>query len=262
MQIMDSQTELERLRSIPLIFNPPETAFVAMYNVRTYECDSDGFAQFPSICNYLQETAATHADSLGLSIGGKNMPDNLSWVLTRMRIELDRYPKWRDEVKVFTFPRSMRKLFAYRDFEISLADGTPIGRASSEWMVINSTTRRAERMPESIASIANTVRTPALGEMPFSKFEFPETDAEMEAAKFSAQRSHIDVNGHVNNVHYIEWMLEAAPEKMKRPLSFEVVFRSEVTASETVAIGRAITDDFAYFRVTCGGKESVVSRAR
>ena len=52
---------------------------------------------------------------------------------------------------------------------------------------------------------------------------------------FVAQRSHIDLNGHVNNVRYVEWMLESAPgAAARRPRDVEFAFRSETLAGETV----------------------------
>jgi len=246
----------------PRVVPPPETAFATSYFTRSCECDSEGFAQFPAICNYLQETAADHAFELGFHKDNVGRPVGFTWVLTRLRVELTRYPVCRDEVTVLTFPRGMRgKLFAYRDFEISVAGDGLIGRASSEWMVFNLATRRAGRIPEEVGQIANTVRAPALGDAPFSKPEFPDGGAAVRKT-FVAQRSHIDVNGHENNARYFEWMLETATEEGRRPLSFEAIFRSEVMVGEAVEAERADAGEWSYYRVSSLSGENVLARAR
>ena len=251
----------------PVIVPPPETSYETSYTARSGECDPDGFLRFSALCDYLQETAADHAFKTGFGKGCDGIPENITWVLTRLRVELERYPAWRDEVVTLTFPRGMRKLFAYRDFELSLANGEVIGRAASEWMVVDMATRRAQRVPEKIAAYGNTVRAPALGEAPFGKFEFGDGIGEggrtvSTRKEFTAQRSHIDVNGHVNNVRYFEWMLETAPDAMKRPLSFEAVFRAEVLEGETVVSECVCGNGAAYLKISANGKESVIARIK
>ena len=52
-----------------------------------------------------------------------------------------------------------------------------------------------------------------------------------------AQYGDIDMNGHVNNVHYAEWMLESVPADFAaahRPVEMEIVFRSETLRGDFV----------------------------
>lgn len=241
----------------------PDAHMAEFYRVRSYECDAFGCIQFPNICNYLQEIAGNHAELLGVTQSNSEFAE-LAWVLTRMKVRLVRYPRWMETVKVLTFPRSMRKLFAYRDFVLTLHDGTPIGTATSEWMVINMQTRKAVRIPEIVSGIENKVREPVLGENPFSKYEFPGDTPCHAAKRFSAQRSHIDLNGHVNNVHYLEWMLECVPNigEPKRVCEMEATFRSEALMGDTVVATCAnASDDQIIHRVASGeGKEHIIAK--
>lgn len=212
-----------------------DTHDIQPYRVRSYECGPDGFALFSHLCNYLQETASVHAEKLGFS--KRNFDHlNISWVLTRMHVHLVDYPRWSEDVVVLTFPHGMRKFMAYRDFVISRPDGTPIGVATSEWTTIDLQTRRVSRIPEIVASCSNTVRTPVWKGEPFSKLRFEPSGADMIEKRFPVQRSHIDLNGHVNNVRYLEWMMECAPEagSGRRVSDMEVVFRSEAMHGDTV----------------------------
>ena len=83
------------------------------FKVRTYECDTYGFATMPSICNYLQEAASIHAGELGFSKTDFNhCGENISWVLTRLIVSMKAYPQWGDEITVETFPRGGRRIAA------------------------------------------------------------------------------------------------------------------------------------------------------
>ena len=245
------------------------------FKVRSYECGADGRATLPTVCNFLQEAASLHAASLGFGKGDfAAAGENISWVLTRMVVKMDRYPKWEDEVTVETFPRGGRKIVAWRDFEVKDAKGGTLGVSSSEWMIIDLATRKIHAIPEKVFAANDPANVPVLGLEPFAKFRFPETgklfdcsdcsDCSIEKSKamtFTAMKSQIDLNGHVNNVHYINWMLE--PCESRCPAEMEVVFRSETFAGDEVRVETAASDGYTYHRVSApDGKDHIVARTK
>ena len=240
------------------------------FKVRSYECGPDGRATLPTICNLFQEAASLHAASLGFGKGDfAAAGENISWVLTRMVVKMNRYPIWEDELTVETFPRGGRKIVAWRDFEIRDAKGQTLGVASSEWMIIDLATRKIHAVPEKVFAANDPKNTPVLGLEPFAKFRFPEGGGEgqsLQAARtplprFTAMKSQIDLNGHVNNVHYINWMLE--PCESRCPAEMEVVFRSETFAGDEVRVEIAAADGYTYHRVSApDGKEHIVARTK
>ena len=205
------------------------------FQVRSYECGPDGRATLPTICNYLQATASRHAETLKFSKSDfESAGENISWVLTRLRVKMTRFPTWEERVRVGTFPRGGRKLVAWRDFVVRSEGGETLGVAASEWMLINLQTRKLVGIPPSVFAAANDVRAPVLGEEPFlPRLRFP---AEGERTQWSskAQHSHLDLNGHVNNVHSVEWLLE--PLQGRSPREMELVFRGETLAGEEVFV--------------------------
>ena len=249
------------------------------FKVRSYECGPDGRATLPTICNLFQEAASLHAASLGFGKGDfAAAGENISWVLTRMVVKMNRYPVWEDELTVETFPRGGRKIVAWRDFEIRDAKGQTLGVASSEWMIIDLATRKIHAIPEKVFAANDPANVPVLGLEPFTKFRFPESgggtpppqEAQLCGAgasrprnemTFTAMKSQIDLNGHVNNVHYINWMLE--PCESRCPAEMEVVFRSETFAGDEVRVETAAADGYTYHRVSASdGKDHIVARTK
>ena len=234
------------------------------FKVRSYECGPDGRATLPTICNLFQEAASLHAASLGFGKGDfAAAGENISWVLTRMVVKMDRYPVWEDELIVETFPRGGRKIVAWRDFEVKDAKGETLGVASSEWMIIHLATRKIHAIPEKVFAANDPANVPVLGLEPFAKFRFPEiADSEVRDVRtFTAMKSQIDLNGHVNNVHYINWMLE--PCESRCPAEMEVVFRSETFAGDEVRVETAAADGYTYHRVSApDGKDHIVARTK
>lgn len=244
------------------------------FSVRTYECGADGKATLVTICNYLQEAAALNAKELSFSKSDFDAAgENISWVLSRMRVKMSEYPRWGERVNVLTFPRGGRRITAWRDFVLTAADGRLLGVATTEWMLIDLATRKVMAVPPAVFAAANTVRAPVLGEEPYTpRLRFP-ADAALSAGGrllFRAQHSQIDLNGHVNNAHYVAWLLEACPSLEVSDL--EIVFRSETFAGNEVVVevahGCASAPDghaepCRYHRVSDpSGKDHVVALSR
>lgn len=229
------------------------------FKVRTYECGCDGYATLPTICNYLQEAASINAGELGFSKSDfDSAGENVSWVLTRLCVRMKSYPRWEDEVTVETFPRGGRKIVAWRDFEIKDASDRTLGAASSEWMLIDLQTRKVKPVPQTVLSSADPANVPVLGNDPFEKFRFP-APSDTASASFKAAKFHIDLNGHVNNVHYIEWMLD--PCESLRPFEADIVFKGETLVGDEVKVAVCTDEGRTYHRVfSAGGKDHIVAR--
>ena len=235
-----------------------------VWQVRSYECGPDGKARMDTICNYLQEAASLHAEEMGFSKSDfESEGKDISWVLTRLRVKMFRYPKWEEDVRVVTYPRGGRRIVAWRDFELFDEAGELLGAATSEWMIINLATRKIVPIPEHVFACANTVCPPVLGEAPFTaKIRWPEEAQPLITKSFRARRCDIDLNGHVNNVHYVEWLLEALPEPIPTCGELELVFRSETFAGDEVRVSSCATGDGAFI-LRCAsetGQDHVLAR--
>ena len=232
------------------------------FRVRSYECGADGHVTLPNVCNYLQEAASIDAERLGFSMSDfAAAGENVSWVLTRLVVKMVRYPAWEEELTVETFPRGGRRIVAWRDFEVKDAAGETVGVASSEWMLIDLKSRKIVAVPERALAAADPANVPVLGENPFTKLRFPADGDVCGSAAFTAMKSQIDLNGHVNNVHYLNWMLE--PCENWHPAEMEVVFRSETLAGDEVRVEAVAYEGAVYHRVFApDGGDHIVARTR
>ena len=232
--------------------------------VRTYECGPDGRATMASVCNWLQEAASLNAESLAFSKSDfEAAGENISWVLTRLKVRIARFPKWEEKVSILTFPRGGRRIVAYRDFVLTGADGVELGRATSEWMLIDLASRKIVAIPDGVFAAANTVREPVFGEEPFAKLRWDCKAESPDALAFRARRGDIDLNGHVNNVHYVEWLMEGRPEAAGPCHEIDIVFKSETLAGEEVRVESVETEPGVYFHRVYApdGRDHVLARS-
>ena len=237
---------------------------VYSWAVRTYECGPDGRATMASVCNWLQEAASLNAETLAFSKSDfEAAGENISWVLTRLKVRIARFPKWEEKVSILTFPRGGRRIVAYRDFVLTDADGAELGRATSEWMLIDLASRKIVAIPDGVFAAANTVREPVFGEEPFAKLRWDCKAESPDALVLRARRGDIDLNGHVNNVHYVEWLIEGRPEAAGPCHEIDIVFKSETLAGEEVRVESVETEPGVYFHRVYApdGRDHVIARS-
>lgn len=196
------------------------------YRVRSYEAAQDGRLSLPSLCDYLQEIAGNHAAELGLALGQLG---RLTWVLNRLRVSTDRRPEWGEDVDIVTWPSGRNGLVANREFLVSDSSGT-CARASSQWLLFDLDTRRPVRLPESVT----TLRVPDL-ELPLGPPERMALSPGPELMRTTVRRSDLDMNGHVNNVRYLDWMLDSLQEGAY-PRGVDIAFKSEALLGDEINV--------------------------
>ncbi len=177
------------------------------YNIRTYETDAAGNLSVISLCHLMQDAAEKNAFALGLAIQDL-LSDDMTWVLSRMTLKIHTYPGWQDQIHIYTWPSGIKKLFALRDFLITDQDNHSLGSAVSAWLIINIKTRRPVRMKPFIEKL-NILEAEHV--LPNGLDKLPQIEQYTHEQCFRVRHRDIDLNQHVNNVSYIEWVLESIP---------------------------------------------------
>lgn len=211
------------------------------FDIRSYEVNAGGRLSIPSIFNLLQDAASSHALKLGVSVP-ELLASNYTWVLSRIYLKMNHYPEWGDTIQVHTWPSGIQRVFALRDFDIR-QDGRTIGSCVSAWIIIDAANRRPLR-PTSFARQLNPVDRLHVLDHPLGKL--PALKTPQVEKRFSVRYRDLDINQHVNNVSYIEWLLECTPGILEsgRCLSeLEVNFLGEALHGDTVMARCGLEDE-------------------
>ena len=70
-----------------------------------------------SLVNFFIQIAWKHAESLGWGLHDLSK-HGFHWVLSRLKLEIDKIPVWPCELTIKTWPKGMNRLFYVRDAEI------------------------------------------------------------------------------------------------------------------------------------------------
>jgi acyl-ACP thioesterase len=179
--------------------NSSSNIFGSKFLVRSYETNADGVSSLYTINNYLQEIAGYHAQQLDFDIQDL-LEHKQTWVLQRLVIAMEKYPQWRNQIEVQTWPSGSDGLRAYRDFKILDGQNHVLGTALSYWMIIDISSRRPMRLPDTLISHPaiheNHVMEVARERIKISLDHCSEID------RYTVQPSDIDVNKHLNTAVY------------------------------------------------------------
>lgn len=209
------------------------------HTIACYEADANKVMRPTAMLDMMQEAANANATELGFGYD-EMMAANTAWVLSRIHVRFRRYPKWRDAVNLKTWHKGVAKLFYLRDFILSDADGETLAEATSSWLIIDMNTRRLVRNSDLASSPEKCTKDDAIAE-PADKVVVP-VDIEPELVrKHPVTWSEIDTNGHVNNVNYVIWAIDAVKTEDIRERQVKellINYDAEVMPGDVVKISR------------------------
>jgi len=205
------------------------------FQVHSFQMDPKGKAHLTTICNFLQEGASRHAEKAGF--GYEDMMNrNQVWVLALLKVEIDAYPDWKDHLKLLTWPRGKQGIFYIRDFIIKNIKEKPVIKATSSWAAINIKTRRPE-VVDGIEKRLISFKEKVANDEKLDKL--PELLNPDLMRKRQIEYTDIDLVYHVNNVKYIELIMNSFPLKThlhEKVRTLEINYLGEVKYGEQVLI--------------------------
>lgn len=165
------------------------------------------------IVHYFQDCAIFQSESIQKGFGEMERSQT-TWYLSGWQIEVLRYPEFKEEITVRTWPYGFKGLYGYRNFDILDGKGNQIVRANSIWIFMD-----LEKMkPAKVTSegIAGYDTEPAI-DMEYAprKIQVMNLDyrkKDITDVPVIVKRSFLDSNYHVNNGRYVEEALNYLPD--------------------------------------------------
>jgi len=209
------------------------------FTLRPRDCDLNDKWRPSAILETMQDVAGTH--SLLLGCGREDLiKRNIVWVLSRSELHIDRYPSSGETVTVHTFPTPNRICFFPRYFIFTDARGEMIGKAGTLWLLLDITTRRM--LPP--GDIAKLIPDNTDLSIPMN---LPATVGNLQGEEFLSEYTPVytdlDVNGHVNNTRYADWLCNTLGiELMKQyePERIILNYNHEVLPGQRVSLRRIV----------------------
>lgn len=179
--------------------------FEKNFTVTTREEERFGRMRPSALLGFLQETAAEAAVDLGVGRETLMEEHNAFWMLVRVWFRLNRPVRLWEQLRVRTWHRGNRGMLMYRDFDLYVGEEL-VGEAVSVWVLADFTTRQMRPL-----SILNKMADTSGGELckkvKLSKLRAPQAQELDEVRRM--HNSDCDVNAHVNNTRYADFVTDA-----------------------------------------------------
>ena len=207
----------------------------------------------------LLTTAGFNADDNGFGLRRLHEME-CAWVLSRLAIEMVRYPDQYETIHVETWVEEVGRANTTRNFCIRDEKNDIIGNACSVWVMFDMKTRRAKDL-QTLDGIHDFATNEAgLIDKPIrlGLVEGEDYDG------FKVKYSDIDINGHVNSIRYIQWISDCFSLDCYRKCQvkrFEINYMNEMLYDEFVDIvGHQIEPGDFRFEIRNDAKTSCRAR--
>ena len=207
-----------------------------------------------SVLDLFQDAAGEHAASLGVGYYDL-LPENKCWMILRLRYEMIAQPKMFSDVTVRTWPIESRRLEFDRDYIMYDRDGKELAKGTAQWAILDVSDREK---PQFV-----TARSFDLGLDEYiperaleGKFDrlAPNFEADGEPYITRSGYTDIDTNGHVNNIKYANFILDALDLPYDKVIrSFRIDYVKEVLDQSDIRISAKIDGDTVLCRGESGG---------
>jgi len=207
----------------------------------------------------LLTTAGMNADDNGFGLRMLHGLDS-AWVLSRMAIEMKRFPDQYETIEVETWVEEVGRATTIRNFCIRDEKKEIIGNACSVWVMFDMKTRRAKDL-----QTLEGIHEYATGEIGLIDKPIKLGSVEGEDYDgFKVKYSDIDINGHVNSIRYIQWISDCFSLDCYRKCSvkrFEINYMNEMLYDDFVDIvGQQLEP--GDFRFEIRKEDKIACRAR
>lgn len=198
------------------------------------ECNAAQELPLPLLVSQMIDIATDHANELGigfLELG----PKGLGWVLSRLSVEMARWPVNGETYFLSTWIESYNAHYSERCFSVESVNGEMLGYGRTIWMIIDLATHKS-------VGTAGTVVPPEM--MPAFPCPIPRMSRHKnftpaKISEYTFQYCDLDYYRHVNTVRYVSLLLNRFTlEEMDASIlsRFDIAFAHEAKYAQKAVI--------------------------
>ena len=217
-----------------------EPLYIQNYKVGSIDVDCFGRMKTSMVLFLAQEIAGEHCVALSVdydTLAAKRM----FWAVTRHRVQITRLPRRGETIRIETWPMPTTRVAYPRSVVAYDEQGQECFRAISLWVLMDIENRKMVLPGKSGLDFSGIDRGCELA-VPGSL-----APAKLEGnARRQVVYSELDVNGHMSNTRYLDWMMDLLPSSFHAGHSigeFTVSYLSEAWEGEKVDLSYELSPD-------------------
>ena len=108
---------------------------------------SDLKMDMAGLAHFFQDCTLFHSETIGKGLE-EVQRSCTAWFLSGWQIEAERYPGFKEQITVRTWPYDFKGIYGYRNFAISDGKGEYVARANSLWFFYDTRNQNPARIQE------------------------------------------------------------------------------------------------------------------
>lgn len=206
--------------------------FIEEFKIPYAAVDAQLIIQFPRLLEFIMEASLLHTEASGIPLSWF-MENNKGWIINNYKIELERYPKWKEKIQIATWPSSKIGFVSERSFSLRDENNIEFGRVQTQWLLLDLLKKKPVRISNELVKAYGEMRDPvAVKDLSsISDHAFIVLDQ----IGYTISPLDIDTNGHVNNTKYISWAFDVH-NITEKPKHIFIRYNKECFEGERVLI--------------------------
>ena len=165
--------------------------------------DMNGHIKLPDVILLSLQVSGMQSIELGVSDKAILEDYNLVWIITDYDIEVVRLPRFAEEITIETEALSYNRLFCYRRFTIYDEAGQELIHMMATFVLMDRDSRKVHAVePEIVAPYQSDFDKKLIRGPKYEPLEEPVSK------DYHVRFYDLDMNGHVNNSKYLDWIFE------------------------------------------------------
>ena len=165
--------------------------------------DMNGHIKLPDVILLSLQVSGMQSIELGVSDKAILEDYNLVWIITDYDIEVVRLPRFAEEITIETEALSYNRLFCYRRFTIYDETGQELIHMMATFVLMDRDSRK-------VHAVESEIVAPYQSDFDKKLIRGPKYDSLNEpiSKDYHVRFYDLDMNGHVNNSKYLDWIFE------------------------------------------------------
>lgn len=217
------------------------------YSVPFYLCDSNRKIRLDGLVKLLVEASIQNSFDVE---GHFDSP----WILYRWYIEVFDDIFWKEDVEIHSYSNKIESYLAYRNFDV-YKDGKMVARANTKWLLLDENHAKLIKIPSNLIEMYGQY-----GGFEAPKKEIKPLDNYENKKKILIRKADIDMNNHVNNAAYFQYINEGVNLENKKVKTIEILYKKELKYGDDVFIEYTDNDEEYNFIIKRGDTIATIAK--
>ena len=207
------------------------------FQLRTSDFDCRGQIKPSAVLDLFQEVAGAHAIELGVGFDDL-LKKELIWVIVKVKFRIENDIKEHQKVIVKTWPLPAGRVTLQREYLIEDKSGKILVKGTSEWVTVHSEKRRIVP-PTNVYPLEEYCEDKMFEEKLVKVPDFTDISVKIEV---NSEFCDLDRNGHVNNIRYADYVLNALAPNEEKIRQFQIDFHREIMSGMKICVALGETE--------------------